>query len=133
MRIENIIEDIKKDITVLSEKLQEQLQKENPCVNFSISMPGLEELKTIKCIALTITEGENAFCFSVHIHTHNGNRVFENTAQKIIQGKSSSIEDRHPLQVSFVSLLRDIIKKNKHKVRYGNKPGDFFNEFVAVC
>ena len=29
-------------------------------------------------------------------------------------------------------LAREIIKKNKHKSRFGNKPGDLFNELAAI-
>jgi len=128
MRIENIIEDIKNDIIELSEKLQEQLRKDHPAVNFSVSLPGIEELATIKSIALTIKEGDTLYHFSVYIHTHNGSRVFENPPQQIINNQFVPFSSRHPFQDRFVNLLRDIIKKNKHRTRPAHKSGDFLSD-----
>lgn len=120
MKIENIIDDIKNDITDLSHKLEEEFRKENPLVIFSVSLPGIEELATIKTIALTIKE-ENTTILSVHVHTHNGNRVFENACQVIGDNQMLLCNDRHPLQDKFVGLLRDIIKRKKHKKRAASK------------
>lgn len=121
MKIENIIDDIKKDITDLSHKLEEEFRKENPSVNFSVSLPRIEELATIKTIALTIEEENTAIFLSAHVHTHNGNRVFENACQVIGDNQMLLCNDRHPLQDKFVGLLRNIIKRKKHKKRAAYK------------
>ena len=132
MKIENIIEDIKKDVHELSRKLEEQWRNENPDLIFSISLPGLEELTTIKSIAISIQTGNTTYCLSVHIHTHNGNRVFENEAKEIINNQPVPFSARHPLQDRFVELLRDIIKKRKQKMKSGNKSGNLHDEINAM-
>ena len=128
MKIENIIEDIKKDIKELRDKLDEQFKRENSCLNFSVSLPGIEELTTIKSMALTIEEDSTIYYLSVQIHTHNGNRVFENATKQIINHQPVPYGKRHPFQDRFVDLLRDIIKKKKNKMKSGNKTGNTYNE-----
>jgi hypothetical protein len=128
MKIENIIEDIKNDVKALRDKLEEQFKIENPGLNFSVSLPGIEELATIKSIALSIEEDNTIYYSCVNIHTHNGNRVFENPPKDIINSQPMPYCTRHPFQDRFVDLLRDIIKKNKNKIKSGNKPGNFCND-----
>ena len=115
MKIENIIDDIKKDIIELGEKLKEQFRKENPGLNFSITLPRLEELTTIKSIALTIEEDNILYYLSAYVHTQNGNRVFENAPLQIINDSAAPCFTRHPIQDRFVTLLREVIRKNKNK------------------
>jgi len=128
MKIENIIEDIKSDMVELMDKLTEQVKVENPDLNFSISLPGIEELATVKALALSIEDGAAKYCLSVQIHTHNGNRVFENEAQKIIGDEALPYCSRHPFQDKFVDLLRDIIKKKKNKIKARSKSNKLFND-----
>lgn len=125
MKIENIIEDIRNDMIELSNKLEEQLKKENPDLDFALSLPDIEEMATIKSIALTIKKDNIEYYLSVHIHTHNGNRVFEDTPKAIIDNQPVPYFDRHPFQARFVDSLRDIIKKKKNKMKSGNKSDDF--------
>jgi hypothetical protein len=124
MKIENIIEDIKDDIIKLGGKLEEEFKLQNPGLNFSISLPGIEDLATIKAIGLSIEEDNAQYYLSVLVHTHNGNRVFENAPQEIINNEPVPYGARHPFQDRFVNLLRDIIKKNKNKMKPGNRSGD---------
>jgi len=119
MKIEHIIDDIKKDVLELSDVLAEQLKYKQPALNFSISVPALDELSTIKKVALTIEENNSIYFLSVSIHTHNGNRVFENACSEIKDGQAIDFEGRHPLQETFVDLLRDIIKRKKSKMKAG--------------
>lgn len=128
MKIENIIEDIKKDIRELSECLEEQFKKENPSTNFSLSLPGIDELNTIKSMALTIEESGETYFLSVQIHTHNGNRVFENVSKMVIENQLVPYGDRHVYQDRFVDLLRDIIKKQKCKKKMGTKASTLYND-----
>jgi len=128
MKIENIIDDIKKDMAELRDKLVEQVKIENPDLNFSISLPGIEELATVKALVLSIDEGAAKYCLSVQVHTHNGNRVFENEAQKIIGDEALPHCTRHPFQDKFVNLLRDIIKKKKNKIKLRSKPNKLYND-----
>jgi hypothetical protein len=128
MKIENIIDDIKNDIIELRDKLEEQFKRQNPGLNFSVSLPGIEELDTIKLIALSIEEDDTQYYLSVHVHTHNGNRVFENDPKEIVNNEPVPYCARHPFQDRFVDLLRDIIKKNKNKMKSGNKSGSFYND-----
>ncbi|MCW3090166.1 MAG: hypothetical protein JWP81_1235 [Ferruginibacter sp.] len=133
MKIENIIEDIKQDIIELKDRLEERVKQYNPDLNFSVTLPGIEELATIKSIALMIEEANTIYYLSVHVHTHNGNRVFENDPKKIIDNQLVPYHHRHPFQDSFVDLLRDIIKKNKHKRKSENKlhlPYNDIHEYV---
>ncbi len=128
MKIENIIDDIKKDMAELRDKLTEQVKIENPDLHFSISLPGIEELATVKALVLSIEEGAAKYCLSVQVHTHNGNRVFENEAQKIIGDEALPYCTRHPFQDKFVNLLRDIIKKKKNKMKLRSKPNKLYND-----
>ncbi|MEO7768500.1 MAG: hypothetical protein ABIS01_13815, partial [Ferruginibacter sp.] len=96
MKIENIIDDIKKDVIELKNSLEERVKRDNPRLNFSISLPGIEELATIKSIALIIEEANASYYLSVHVHTHNGNRVFENDPKKIIDNQLVACGDGHP-------------------------------------
>lgn len=128
MKIENIIDDIKNDMADLREKLTEQVKRENPNLNFSVSLPGIEELATVKALVLSIEDGSEKYCLSVQIHTHNGNRVFENEAQKIVGNEALACCNRHPFQDKFVDLIRDIIKKKKNKVKSKNKPGKLYSD-----
>lgn len=127
MKIENIIEDIKKDIVELKDRLEEQFRTENPLVDFSVSLPGIDELATIKSIALSIEEDDTEYYLSVQIHTHNGNRVFENETMEIIDQHPVPCCIRHPYQDRFVDLLRDIIKKKKHQMKVANKPSHLYH------
>lgn len=127
MKIENIIEDIKKDVVELSEKLEERFRSENPGVKFSVSLPDIEELCTIKSVVLSMELDSSMYCLSVYIHTHNGNRVFENEAKQIINDEFFPYEARHPFQDGFVDMLRDIIKKNKNKAKT-NKSSSLYND-----
>lgn len=128
MKIENIIDDIKKDMVELRDKLTEQVKVENPNLSFSISLPGIEELATVKALVLSIEEGAAKYRLSVQIHTHNGNRVFENEAQEIIGNKALPYCSRHPFQDKFVDLLRDIIKKKKNKIKSRSKSNKLYND-----
>jgi hypothetical protein len=128
MKIENIIEDIKNDMAELKDKLEEQFKRENPGLNFSVSLPGIEELATVKALVLSIEEGNARYCLSVQVHTHNGNRVFENEPQKIINEEAFAYSTRHPFQDKFVDVVRDIIKKKKTKTKGRSKPGKLYND-----
>jgi hypothetical protein len=128
MKIENIIDDIKSDMVELRDKLEEQVKKENPELNFSVSLPGIEELATVKALVLSIEEGNAKYYLSVQVHTHNGNRVFENEPKKIIGNESCSCCSRHPFQDKFVDVLRDIIKKKKSKIKGRSKPARLYND-----
>lgn len=136
MKIENIIEDIKEDIIALSHTLEEQFKTENPGLIFSVSLPAIEELNTIKSIALSIEDDHSKYFLSVHIHTHNGNRVFENAPKEIINNQQVPYSTRHPFQDRFVNLVRDIIKKKKNKMKSANKPYNLYNDvphFVSLA
>ncbi|MEO6730538.1 MAG: hypothetical protein ABIN01_04930 [Ferruginibacter sp.] len=133
MKIENIIEDIKKDIKELSDRLEEQFKIENPSLNFSVSLPGIEELNTIKSIALTIVENSETYYLSVQIHTHNGNRVFENVSKMVIESQLVPYGARHVFQDRFVDLLRDIIKKQKCKKKVGPKNNTIYNDLLQYA
>ena len=109
------------------DRFRRQFKKDNPGLNFSVSLPDIEELATIKSIALSIEEGNAIYYLSVYIHTHNGNRVFENVPVTIINNQAVPCCDCHPYQDKFVESLRDIIKKNKHKMKPGNKSGSLYN------
>ncbi|MEJ7589546.1 MAG: hypothetical protein WKI04_18500 [Ferruginibacter sp.] len=111
MKIENLIDDIKEDIIALRNKLEERFVNDYPHLNVSVNLPGFENLATIKSIALSLQEDNIIYYLSVDVHTHNGNRVFENMPQKIINNHPEPYNDRHPFQDEFVDLLRDIIKK----------------------
>ncbi len=128
MKIENIIEDIQRDILELKDKLEEQFRKENPELNFSVNVPGIEDLSTIKSITLSITDGSTRYLFSAQIHTHNGNRVFEHEANIMVNNQVIPDASRHPYQDNFVDLLRDIIKKNKNRMKAGNKQTNLYND-----
>lgn len=129
MKIENIIEDIKNDVTGLKDKLEEVFKRDNPELNLSVSLPGIEELDTIKSIGLLIEEENTKYYLSVEVHTHNGNRVFENAPQEIIDNQPVPYNARHPFQDRFVDLLRHIIKKNKYKTKPGNRCRNFYDGF----
>ncbi|MBC7888760.1 MAG: hypothetical protein H7Z13_12860 [Ferruginibacter sp.] len=122
MKIENIIEDIKKDIIELRDMVEVHFRIQNPGLNFSVSLPGIEELATIKSIALSIEQDNTIYYLSVHVHTHNGNRVFEDAPKEIINNQPIPYKARHPFQDRFVDLLRELIKKKKHKMKSINKP-----------
>ncbi len=128
MKIENIIEDIQRDIIELKNMLEEQFRKENPELSFSVNVPGIEELSTIKLITLSITDGNAIYHLSAHIHTHNGNRVFENEANIMVNNQVIQNGSRHSYQDNFVDLLRDIIKKKKTRMKAGNKQSNLFND-----
>ena len=128
MKIENIIEDIQRDILELKDKLEEQFRNENPQLSFSVNVPGIEVLSTIKSITLSIKDGNTIYCLSAHIHTHNGNRVFENEPSVMINNEVVPNYSCHPYQTNFVELLRDIIKKKKNRMKTGNKQGNLYND-----
>lgn len=128
MKIENIIEDIQRDVIELKNMLEEQFRKENPELSFSANVPGIEELSTIKSITLSIADGNAIYHLSAQVHTHNGNRVFENEPHIIVDNQVIPNVSRHPYQDNFVDLLRDIIKKKKNRMKAGSKPGNFYND-----
>ena len=121
MKIENIIDDIKNDIIDIKNHLEEQFKKENILLNYSLSMPGIDELVTVKSLALLISENSKMFYLSVDIHTHNGNRVFENEPKEIVNNQLVPYKSRHPFQDKFVDLIRGVIKREKNKVKSTKK------------
>ena len=64
-------------------------------------------------------EKEIVYHLSVQIHTHNGNRLFENPSKKIIDDQLVLSSHPHPYQEGFVILVRDIIKTKKRKMQSG--------------
>jgi hypothetical protein len=119
MKIENLIEDIKNDLQDMKEQLHQQLIFKYPSLDFSIDLPGLDDLSVVKNIALLITEKQVIHYLSVQIHTHNGNRLFENPS-KIIIGNQLVLSDiQHPYQSIFVLLLRGIIRRKKKEMQLG--------------
>lgn len=119
MKIENIIEDIKNDLQELKEKLEQQFRIKHPLLDFSIVLPGLDDLSAVKTVALLIVEADAVHYLSVQIHTHNGNRVFEIASKKIMDDQLILSHCQHPYQAMFVFLLRDIIKRKKKTIKSG--------------
>lgn len=119
MKIENIIEDIKNDLQEIQEKLEQQFKENHPSLDFSIVLPGLDDLSAVKTVALLIVEEDTIHYLSVQIHTQNGNRLFENEPKKIIGELPVLSFCRHPYQDIFVDLLRDIIKRKKKIIKSG--------------
>jgi hypothetical protein len=117
MKIENIIEDIKNDLQELKAKLEQQFRENHPSLDFSIALPGLEDLSAVKTMALVIVEPGAIHYLSVQIHTHNGNRLFENASKKIMDDQLILSHCQHPYQSIFVFLLRDIIKRKKKTIK----------------
>ena len=97
-------------------------------LDFTISLPDIDELTTIKTVALTIKQEDEIFFLSVLVHTHNGNRVFENCSKIMLNNKAKCYGKRHPLQDRFVDLLRDLIKRKKNKTRASNKPAKLLGQ-----
>lgn len=128
MKIENIIEDIKKDIIALKEKLEEGLKKQYPELIFTISLPGIDELTTIKSIAISVHENNTIYHLSVQIHTHNGNRVFENPPREITADQPARDCSPHPFQPTFVQTIREIIRKNKLKKKSDSRSRNNFRQ-----
>jgi len=126
MKIEHIIEDIKEDIKALAVELEGKIKAAHPAVHFFISTPGLEEMSTIKAIAITLPGDTQNLYFSVLVHTHNGCRVFEHEAMVSAGGVQQSYIDRHQVQISFINGLRDIIKKKKSQSRTPKKAAVLF-------
>ena len=119
MKIENIIEDIINDLQDLKKELEKKFIVKYPSVDFYIELPGLEYFSVIKTVALIIKEKEIVYHLSVQIHTHNGNRLFENPSKKIIDDQLVLSSHQHPYQEGFVILVRDIIKRKKRKMQSG--------------
>jgi len=119
MKIENIIEDIINDLQDLKKELEQKFIVKYPSVDFYIELPGLEDFSVIKTVALIIKENEIVYHLSVQIHTHNGNRLFENPSKKIIDDQLVLSSHPHPYQEGFVILVRDIIKRKKRKMQSG--------------
>ena len=115
MKIANIIEDIKNDLQDLKKELEQKFIVKYPSVDFFIDLPGLDDLSVIKTVALIIKEKEIVHHLSVQIHTHNGNRLFENPSKKIIGDQLVLSNSQHPYQEVFVFLIRDIIKRKKRR------------------
>ena len=118
MKIENIIEDIIHDTIDIRNKLQEQLNKLYPGWAFIIELPALEELSAIKKVTLAWDEGDSHYRFSVDIHTHNGNRVFEKVSSLEEENGSCS---RSPMQDNLINVLRDVIKRKKTRMKMGHR------------
>ena len=119
MKIENLIEDIKNDLQEMKEELHQQLIVKYPSLDFSIELPGLDDLSVVKKIALVITENQSIHYLSVQLHTHNGNRLFENPSKKIMDNQTVLSDSQHPYQATFVLLLRGIIRRKKKKMQLG--------------
>jgi len=119
MKIENIIEDIKNDLQALKEKLEQQFRVNHPLLDFSVVLPDLDDLSAVKTVALLIEEADVIHYLSVQIHTHNGNRVFENASKKMMDDQLILAHCQHPYQAVFVFLLRDIIKRKKKIIKSG--------------
>ena len=124
MKIENIIEDIKNDLQELKEKLQQQFRENYPTIDFSIVLPGLDDLSVVKTVALIIKEADTVHYLSVQIHTHNGNRLFENASKQIIDDQLKLSHCQHPYQEVFVDLLRGIIKRQKKMAKSAKWQGE---------
>ena len=113
MKIENIIEDIIEDITDLKHRLEAQIKTENPQLEFAINLPEIEKLSAIKLIELCLQTGNEHHAYRVEIHTHNGNRVFENRTYRYIDGLLVAEQQRPALYGWFIIVVRDAIKRRK--------------------
>ena len=124
MKIENINDDIIEDTMEIRNKLEEKMRKVYPDIDFSISLPGVSGLSAIKVIEFSFKEKDFLHRFSVDLHTHNGNRVFEHAASFSKHG----IVERHPLQDSFVAILREVIKKRKIGMKSASRSASLYSE-----
>jgi hypothetical protein len=104
--------------------LEEKIRKVHPNIDFTISLPGITGLSAIKVIEFSYAEQDKIHRFCVDLHTHNGNRVFEHTPPLVKNG----ISERHPLQDSFVAILREVIKKRKTKLKSTYRSSNLYNE-----
>ena len=118
MKIENIIEDIIEDTVEIKNNLEERMKREYPSLNFTIDLPGVKELSAIKVIQLSLFENNNIYRFRVDLHTHNRNRVFESGSH---YPDGFMMTQRHPMHDKFISLLREIIKKKKTRIKANPK------------
>ena len=111
MKIENINDDIIKDTIDLRNEVEQKIIDEKPQLDFTLSLPGLEEMSAIKLIELSIHENEETHGIRAEIHTHNGHRIFENNFRQLQH--TNTAKPRHPLHGWFFTLLREVIKKRK--------------------
>jgi hypothetical protein len=124
MKIENINDDIIKDTIEIREKLEEKIRRAHPGIDFTISLPGITGLSAIKVIEFSFIEENIIHSWCVDLHTHNGNRVFEHAPASLKNGSA----ERHPLQDSFIAILREVIKKRKTQIKSTYRPANLYNE-----
>ena len=128
MKIENIIDDIIRDITDIKNKLEVKISRENPLLNFKLLLPELEKLSPIKIIELVILDGDTTFILRADIHTHNGNRAFEYNFHQINTEANATKIDYVILNEWFINMLREIIKRNKLVLKSGKHSVNRYND-----
>ncbi len=128
MKIENIIEDIIHDITDIKYRLEEQICREKLLLNFKILLPDLEKLSPVKTIELVIISSDATFIFRADIHTHNGNRVFENNFHQTSIEAIATKTDYAILNELFINMLREIIKRKKLALKSGKYSVGRYND-----
>ncbi|MEO6719988.1 MAG: hypothetical protein ABIN67_06460 [Ferruginibacter sp.] len=118
MKIENIINDIIDDTIEIKNKLEDKIRRMYPDLDFTLALPGLQQLSAIKVIEISIVEENIVRTFGVDLHTHNGHRVFEHNPSNGNENRGAS---RHIMQDALINLLREIIKKRKSQKAHSRR------------
>jgi hypothetical protein len=121
MRIENIISDIIQDTLEIKNMVEARIRKEDPDLSFSLELPELNSLSSIKLIELNIHHGEDLYTLSAEIHTLNGYRVFERASRRNPGSPVPHDPKGAQLQRWYIELLRETIRKRK-KYQSGYHP-----------
>ena len=121
MKIENIIEDLIKDMIDIRQRLESLICNQEPQLNFSIDLPDLEKLSPVKIVEITTREEGHVYIIRAEIHTQNGNRVFDHSAGRLSASLKTDDKKMQLRHKWFLEVLRETIKKRKKDIQAASR------------
>lgn len=116
MRIEHVIEDIIADTIDISRRVESTIYSQEPHLDFTINLPGLENLSLVKEIELVIRANGNVLIIRAEILTQNVNHGFAHARCRLLNDHGLSAEKSSGRQAWFLEIRRETIKIRKKEM-----------------
>ena len=115
MRIEHVIEDIIADTIDISRRVELTIYGQEPHLDFTLCLPGLETLSLVKEVELRIRENGEVVIVRAEILTQNVNQGFAHARCRLLTDPGSN-EISSSRYIWFLEILRETIKTRKKEM-----------------
>ena len=116
MRIEHVIEDIIADTLDIRRRVELTIYSQEPHLDFTINLPGLENLSLVKEFELITRENGNILIIRAEILTQNVNQGLAYARCRLLPGPVLSEEKFSERPAWFLEILRETIKIRKKEM-----------------